>query len=173
MAGSPLKRARIAAAKQEAGDATARLDAMRAALLAAGLDPNDYDDDQDATAGDMLAEYNQALPREVYRLAKLGQSPAEIRVQLGFTELQENDWRNRYVELDAAIVRARDLHRAFWDGQARIAAQTGDTSTFRSVTTLIEKTFLTTGGRGNAANLVVVKSIPKRQASAPVMVAAE
>ena len=162
MAGSPLKRARVQEAQQQAGNATARLEAMRAALIRDGIDPNRYDDaSEECEAPLLVTEYTPAITREVYRLARQGLSPTEIRVQIGYTETMEEAWNGRYVEFGAALTRARELYRAFWDQQVRQAAQAGDTGALRGAIALIEKTILTGGQRGDASKLVRVTTAPK------------
>lgn len=156
MAGSPQKRAAIQSAESAAAEAVAKLNAMRAALIAAGLDPEQFDTTSHDTAP-ALADYHHSLPREIGRLAGLGHSLEEIRIILGYTEAQEEDWRGRYVGFSNAIDRARAQEQGFWLAQVRAAAKGGDRSSLGAITALIDKRFHSNKAAGNAAALVSVR----------------
>jgi hypothetical protein len=140
----------MAKAAADQHDAEAAADAARAALLAAGAAP----DAQGLPPA--LPAYHTALPAEVLRLAAKGQEIEEIRVALGFSEEQQAMWGGEYVDFAAAVARARELCRAFWLSQARIAVKAGDRSSFSAITGLIEKRYSQTT-LGDAASLVTIR----------------
>lgn len=154
MAGSPRKRAEITEAKQQAQSHAERLDAMRAAMIKAGLDPNQFDPSNDDTILAAVEEYTPAIASEVARLSKQGRPIEEIRTILGFTEAQERDWRARYVEFERTLVRAREAEQGFWAAQARIAVKSGDRSQFTAVANLIDKRYGSKGAEGDAEDIV-------------------
>lgn len=164
MAGTPLRRERLKAAEAAADDIRAELTAMRLAIVRAGLDPADFG--AAALAEPVqLTEYLPTLPLQVQRLASEGKSIEEIRILLGFTEAQEREWGQSYVDMGSALLRVRAREEAFWQGQARHLAASGDRAGFQSVSALIERRFHTDSSKGDAASLVHVhigKPLDKR-----------
>jgi hypothetical protein len=158
MVGRPETRARekLAGAEAERDAAAKRLDGVLAALLLDGIDPARYDPEIAKRAPPRLERYAPALPMQVARLADMGQSIEEIRVSLGFTDAQESEWRQRYVDFDAAVSRVRAREEAYWQRQARKMADGGDRASLTAITSLIQKRFIDSGSRGNAADLVHV-----------------
>ena len=155
MAGQPLRRERIKQAEAGAEEARAELNAMRLALIRAGLKPEDYG--ASALVEPMhLTAYSDLLPRQVQRLAAEGKSIEESRVLLGFTEAQEQEWASSYVDFREALARTRAREEAFWQGQARQLAAAGDRPGFVAVSALIERRFHGDNSKADASNLVVV-----------------
>jgi hypothetical protein len=155
MAGTPVRRERAKVAQAETEAARAELAQLRLALVRKGLDPADFGA-RAIVESALLTRYEPDLPLRVSRLASEGQSIEEIRVQLGFTDAQEREWCNSYVDFAAAVLRVRAREEAFWQGEARLAAKTGDRAAFNSLTALIERRFNAGNAAGNAADLVVV-----------------
>lgn len=154
MAGQPQRRERIKQAEATAEDAKGQIETVRLAMIRKGLDPADFGVAA-LTEPTMLSEYDPRLPLQVARFASAGQSIEEIRVLAGFTEGQERDWCSSYVDFSAAIARIRAREEAFWHGQARQAAKSGDRPGFNSITALIDKRFNNVA-IGNAADLLHV-----------------
>ena len=174
MAGRPKTRAKLDALSQEAETARAELQAYKVRLIAAGIDPDTLQPaDTSNEPSFTLDEYSTSLPDRVIALAGEGMSIPEIRVELRYTATQENEWRDRYVRFGAAVARAHEMNHAYWQRQYRSANQSGDRSQANAILALIDKLFLTGGGRGDASKLVSVRTGPKRQAVAPEAVPAE
>lgn len=164
MAGRPKARAaRLEAAAQV--DATAkRVDQMRQAMIADGLDPDRYDTEAPRQIA-QLEDYAPGLALRMMRLAGEGLSLEEIRADLGFTEDQERAWSQQYVDFASAVTRVHARERAFWHSQARIAAQAGDRAGWQAATTLIAKRFEGGQAQGDASQLIHVhigKPLDKR-----------
>jgi len=155
MAGTPLRRERLKAAEAVADDIRAELAAMRLAIIAKGLDPADFGAAALAEPPQLTA-YSELLPRQVMRLASEGKSIEEIRIMLGFTPAQETEWANLYVDMSVALLRVRAREEAFWQGQARQLATSGDRAGFQAVSALIERRFNTDNAKGDASQLVRV-----------------
>lgn len=155
MAGQPIRRERAKQAEAVADAARAELHKMRLAMVRRGLDPAEFGG-QAVTDAPLLKAYQPDLPLRMSRLSSEGQSIEEIRVAIGFTEAQEREWCNSYVDFAAAIARTRAREEAFWQGQARQLAAAGDRAGFTAVSALIDKRFNSNSAIGNAADLVVV-----------------
>ena len=164
MAGTPLRRERLKAAEAAADEIKAELAAMRLAIVRAGLNPADFG--AAALAEPVqLTDYTPSLPLQLQRLASEGKSIEEIRIMLGFTEAQERDWANSYVDMAAALLRVRAREEAFWQGQARHLAASGDRAGFQAVSALIDRRFHSDSSKGDASQLVhvhVAKPLDKR-----------
>jgi hypothetical protein len=174
MAGRPKTKAKLDALTQEAEAARAEVATYRARLIAAGIDPDTLNpQDTSEQPGFTLEDYSPSLPDQVIALAEEGQDIAEIRITLRFTAIQENQWKDRYVRFAAALARAHEMNHAYWMRQYRSVVASGDRSQANAILALIDKRFMSGGGRGDASKLVNVKTGPKRQAAAPAMVAAE
>jgi hypothetical protein len=174
MAGRPKTKAKLDALAQDAEAARAELATYRARLIAAGIDPDTLQPkDTSQEPGFTLEDYEPSLPDKVIALAEEGQDIAEIRISLKFTAIQENQWKDRYVRFAAALARTHEMNHAYWLRQYRATVAGGDRSQANAILALIDKRFMSGGGRGDAAKLVMVKSGPKRQAAQPAMVAAE
>ena len=155
MAGQPATREKLKNAQSSVAEYELRLQHIRIALAAAGLDPSRFDDKAPSPAALML-DYDQALPMRVLRLAGEGQSMEEIREALGFTEAQQKQWADSYVDFAGACSRARSREEAFWLQQMRLAANSGDRTSVASIQSLISKRFQEGTSLGNAADLVHV-----------------
>lgn len=155
MAGQPLRRERIKQAEARAEEARAELQAVRLAIIRAGLNPEDFG----AAAlvePVQLEAYSDLLPRQVMRLAAEGKSIEESRVMLGFTQAQEQQWADLYVDFREALARTRAREEAFWQGQARQLAAAGDRPGFVAVSALIERRFHSDNSAADASQLVVL-----------------
>lgn len=164
MAGRPQARAQRLALAAEADAGAKRVARIRAALIAAGLDPDQFDTEGPRQAAPLDA-YSPALPLQMLRLAGEGLGIEEIRAELGFTEAQERDWAQSYVDMSAALSRVHAKEQAFWHAQARIAAQAGDRAGWQAATTLIARRFEAGTDKGDASQLVHVhigKPLDKR-----------
>lgn len=164
MAGRPQARAQRLALAAEADAGTKRVGRIRAALIAAGLDPDQFDDEGPRQAAPLEA-YSPALPMQMMRLAGEGLGIEEIRAELGFSEPQEREWANSYVDMAAALSRVHAKEQAFWHAQARIAAQAGDRAGWQAATTLIARRFEAGADKGDASHLVhvhIAKPLDKR-----------
>ena len=164
MAGRPQARAQRMALAAEADMGAKRVAAIRAALIAEGLDPDRFDTETPRQVTP-LADYTPTLPLQMIRLAGEGLGIEEIRAELGFTEAQEREWAQSYVDMAGALTRVHARERAFWHSQARIAAQAGDRAGWQAATTLIAKRFEAGETKGDAAQLVHVhvgKPLDKR-----------
>lgn len=164
MAGTPLRRERLKQATAAADEVRAELTAIRTQLIAKGLNPEDFGMAA-AVEPPSLEAYSELLPRQILRLAGEGKAIEEIRVMLGFSLAQESEWANQYVDMAAALLRVRAREEAFWQGQARHLAASGDRAGFQAVEALIARRFHTDNSRGNAAALVHVyigKPLDKR-----------
>lgn len=166
MAGRPQTRAKIEALTKDAQDARDELQAYKLRLIATGIDPDTLKAaDTSSEPSFTLEEYSTTLPDRVIALANEGMSIPEIRIELRYTAAQESAWKDRYVRFGAAVARAHEMNHAYWQRQYRAANQSGDRSQANAILALIDKLFLTGGGRGDASKLVVVKTGPKRQAA--------
>lgn len=164
MAGTPLRRERLKQAEAAADNSKAELAAMRLAIIAKGLNPEDFGAAA-LSEPPALEAYSDLLPRQVLRIAGEGKSIEEIRIMLGFTTTQEKAWADQYVEFAAALVRVRAREEAFWQGQARQLASSGDRAGFQAVEALIQRRFHTDNAKGDASQLVHVhigKPLDKR-----------
>lgn len=155
MAGRPKARAQRLELASQADATTKRIARIRAALAADGLDPNRYDTEGPRHV-QALEAYAPALPQQMVRMASEGLSIEEIRAELGFTEGQEREWAEQYVDFSQALSRVHARERAYWHAQARIAAQAGDRAGWQAATTLISKRFEGPERAGNAQELVHV-----------------
>lgn len=155
MAGQPATREKLKNAQTSVADYELRLQRIRLAIAAAGLDPSRFDDQAPAPAA-LLLDYDPALPMRVLRLAGEGQSMEEIREALGFSERQQKAWVDLYVDFAGACSRARTREEAFWLRQMRLAANSGDRTSVASIQALISKRFTDTAALGDAGDLVVV-----------------
>ena len=164
MAGTPLRRERLKQATAVADEVRAELTAIRTQMIARGLNPEDYGMAA-AYEPPSLQAYSDLLPRQVLRLAGEGKAIEEIRVMLGFSLAQEVEWSNQYVDMAAALLRVRAREEAFWQGQARQLAASGDRAGFQAVEALIARRFHSDNSRGDATQLVHVyigKPLDKR-----------
>ena len=162
MAGQPKTRERMQGAETKVSELSGRLDRMRIALLKAGQNPNDYDLDTDALDLKPLDHYQPRLPAEVIRLARQGKQLEEIRALLGFSDGQEAAWCEKYVDFSSAVVRARELNRAFWEKSLREASESGDRSAATGIMHLIDKRFYNNGAQGNAGVLLHLRAGQRR-----------
>lgn len=155
MAGTPLRRERLKQAEAAADVVKAELTAIRLAIIRAGLDPAKFG--AAALAEPVqLDSYHQGLPLQLLRLASEGKSLEETRVMLGFTEAQEQQWADLYVDFREALLRVRAREEAFWQGQARHLAASGDRAGFQAVSALIERRYHSDSSKGDASQLIQV-----------------
>lgn len=155
MAGQPIRRERAKQAEAKADEAQAQLHAVRINLIRRGLDPEEFGAGG-APEVATLSAYDATLPLRVSRLSGEGQAIEEIRISLGFTEAQEREWADQYVDFAAALARVRAREVAFWQRQARQLAAAGDRAGFTSVSALIDKRFNSDSARGDASQLIQV-----------------
>jgi hypothetical protein len=147
----------MASAEASVSALEARLNAFRSALIQRGLDPNELDPDEDARLQASIAAYSPAVAAEVVRLAANGRSLEEIRPILGYTEHQEREWSGEYVDFAAALARAREWNRSYWERQLRDASNGGDRATMSALLHMIDKRFYSSGASGDAASLVTIR----------------
>lgn len=166
MAGMPLRREKLKAAEGATEEIRARLDAMRVNLVKLGIDPNKVDPAGAVFEAPSLTKYASTLPLALARLASTGQSIEEIRIALGFTEAQQREWSDSYVDFREAIARVRAREEAFWQGQARQAAKTGDRPGFTAISALIQKRFTENASNNDATVLLSLR--PGHRRAQPV-----
>lgn len=171
MAGRPKTRQRLQLAEAQvenlAQEHIDRLQRIHTNLVKRGIDPKEVDAEAPGAAV-MLTDYSPDLPLAIVRLAGSGQPLEVIRDVLGFSEAQQRDWANSYVDFAGAISRARAREEAFWYRQLGTAAASGDRTSLTSIQALITKKFISEQALGDASDLVHVhigKPLEKRVAS--------
>lgn len=159
MAGRPRTRQRLQLAEAQvenlAQEHIDRVQRIHLNLIKRGIDPQEIDADAPGAAV-MLAEYSPDLPLAIVRLAGSGQPLEVIRDTLGFSEAQQRDWSDQYVDFAGAISRARAREEAFWYRQLNTAAASGDRTSLTSIQALITKKFMAEQHQGDAQQLVHV-----------------